>query len=668
MRRFVHPFGPATWAGVAIAICSLASRADAESFALESARGVVTVRQPAIAPDGSRIAYVRSRQDFKTNVSHAELALIDVTGGMPRTLTRERDGVSGPRWAPAGDRIAFTAIPAKGKPPQLYVLRMDGGDAQKITSVPGGVGDFAWRPDGSGFVFGSLDERPDAKAAEKHNDVFEVTDEHFLTREPSMPVQLWTVDADGNGAKKLTSGKASLPREGSASMTFAPDGTTLAYMQQPDGVFAHFTKSSVVVRNLTTGAESSPLAGKPASVVVYSPDGTLMAVQEPRHGSVYLQSDVVVRDAATGAVKADAKSVDRNVHWFAFADGGKSLAIATPDGVRNVLWTIPVTGGAARKVDLGDVDFGPDASVSAKTGAIAFVGQSPSRPPEIYVLPQIGKPPVRLSDENATFAKAYTWGKSERIDWKTDDGMDACGVLTYPPDYVARKQYPLVLVIHGGPVSTSTQNWSLQAQAMAAHGFLVFQPNYRGSDDMGDAYLQAIVGHVTSGPARDNMLGLAAVEKLGIVDQKRMGVSGWSGGGLQTSWIVGHTNVFKAAVSGAAVNDWYEQAVLADINEEFAQTFIPGVSPFTPSGRAAYRAESPITFANDVVTPTLILSDTGDQRVPITQSYAFYHALKARGTHVEFEAWPRAGHFPTDPVGRESVYRAWMGWFDRWLK
>ncbi len=158
------------------------------------------------------------------------------------------------------------------------------------------------------------------------------------------------------------------------------------------------------------------------------------------------------------------------------------------------------------------------------------------------------------------------------------------------------------------------------------------------------------------------------MRKTGMIDESRIFVSGWSGGGLQTSWLIGHADFWRAAVTGAGVYDWYEQAVLADINENFAETFFAGLTPFTSAGRAAYDAESPITFVDAVNTPTLILSDTRDQRVPVSQSYVLYHALKEHGVPVQFTAFPRYGHFPTDPVGQESVMRAWTGWIDRWMK
>jgi dipeptidyl aminopeptidase/acylaminoacyl peptidase len=277
-----------------------------------------------------------------------------------------------------------------------------------------------------------------------------------------------------------------------------------------------------------------------------------------------------------------------------------------------------------------------------------------------------------LTNENR-WAESFELGKSEAFTWATDIGVNAVGVLTYPVGYVAGKKYPLVLDIHGGPVSTSS--WNLTGtegggldQLLAARGYFVFRPNYRGSDNLGDAFLQAIVGDMASGPGRDNLAAVDALRKTGMIDESRIFVSGWSGGGLQTSWLVGHATFWRAAVSGAAVNDQYQQAVLSDINEPFNQAFFNDVLPFSKTGRAAYDAESPITYVDRVKTPLLILSDTRDQRVPVPQAFEMYQALKQRGVPVRFTAFPRPGHFPTDPVGQEQVLRAWTGWIEQWSK
>lgn len=654
-------FGMALCAAALMLPSSLAAAPRAMTW--EDTRAVVGASAPQISPDGTKIVYVRSRVDYAGDRMRTELVLIDVASGISRVLTHDRISVGAPRWTLDGTRVSYLSPPERAKPPQLYVLRMDGGDSERMTNAPNGVDGYAWRPDGKAVVYSTADDLPNKKAIEKHDDAVQITDEHFLTREQTAPRHLWLVDGNGRNPKRLTSGTWSVAIFGASRISWTPDGTKIFYQHAPDAIDAHWVHEVTMVRDVASGEEHPLVTSGMDSDALVSRDGKVVAIDIPRHGSPYLTRDFFLRGFPDGHDIASTVSMDRNIHWGDFAPDG-SLMVGTTDGVREVLWKMP-PGGPAQKIDLGDVDFAPDATI-ANTGAIAFVGHHRKRPSEIYLMAP-GGAPRRLTDDNAATA-ALNYGDSVAVDFQTDDGMHADGVLTYPPDYVPGKKYPLVLEIHGGPVSTSHWNFSAFTEMLAAPGRLVFQPNYRGSDNLGDAFLNAIVGHVTSGPGRDNMAGLAAVIKLGIVDESRIGVSGWSGGGLQTSWLVGHSKVFKAAVSGAAVNDWYEQAVLADINEEFAQAFIPGASPFTKDGRAAYNAESPITFSRNISTPLLILSDTGDQRVPITQSYALYHALADRGATVKFIAFPRSGHFPTDPVGREIVNRAWAGWFDQWLK
>ncbi len=626
----------------------------------DALRSEVAVSSPQISPDGTRVAYIRSVGDYKADENTTEIELVDVVTGAARALTHGRKEISTLRWSPSGDRLAFLAADAD-KTPQLFVMPMDGGDALQVTTVKGGVSDFAWRPDGAGFAFAAVDKpaplKPDGFVA-----AFEVTDEHFLTREASLPTAIWTVAGDGTGAKRITSGTLSMSPE-SPPLAFTPDGKSIVALLQPDGIFAHLSRAATMRIDATTGAAVPIVAGKIDGGGPVSHDGTKIALAMPRHGSLYLETDVSVRSIADGSALTDGTKLDRNVHWTAWTPDDRAVYVGTADGVRDVLWRLGIDGSVA-PVDLGDVDFGFDGSV-AKNGTLAFVGYTQDNPGEIYVLSTGAGAPKKLTSENAWLAH-YAIPKKKRIDWESD-GMAVDGVLTYPVGFTAGKTYPLVLDIHGGPVSTSTWDFGELSDVLATHGYLVLQPNYRGSDNSGDAFLQAIVGGVTSGPGRDNLRGVDAVKALGIVDPSRIGVSGWSGGGLQTSWLIGHADFWRAAVTGASVDDWFEQAVLSDINEDFAATFL-GESPWTASGMQHFVEESPSTYAAQIKTPLLILSDIGDQRVPVTQSFALYRALHDRGKTVTFMAWPRAGHFPRDPVGVESVEKAWSGWFDRWLK
>ncbi|HEX4949336.1 MAG TPA: S9 family peptidase, partial [Blastocatellia bacterium] len=370
-------------------------------------------------------------------------------------------------------------------------------------------------------------------------------------------------------------------------------------------------------------------------------------------------------NATGGAGACVTTALDRNVFRSMWMPDGKSFITGGNDGTRVSLWLQPLEG-AARKLDLGAINpggsFWIDASVS-NDGALAFTGSEPQRPAELYYLASPTAKPKRLTDFNGQ-TTTLALGKVEKVEW-TNDEFKMDGVVTYPPDFAAGRTYPLVLYVHGGPAAASKESFGTLPQLFAARGWVVFEPNYRGSDNLGSKFMRGIFNDAGAGPGRDVMAGIEMLKRRGFVDASRMAVTGWSYGGFMTTWMIGHYQIWKAAVAGAAVTDNMDQYNFGDANVNRAGQF--GGSPWTGDFEKAYRAQSPITYAPQIKTPTLILSTMGDVRVPVTQSFKLYHALRDNNVPVQFIAYPVSGHSPSDPVRQQDVNRRYLEWLEKYL-
>jgi dipeptidyl aminopeptidase/acylaminoacyl peptidase len=400
---------------------------------------------------------------------------------------------------------------------------------------------------------------------------------------------------------------------------------------------------------------------------LFSPHGTHVAYWYPRDGNRSNENEIYLTSAQGGNGEDISRSIDRNVLRAIWMPDGQSLLLGGHDGTQVSLWLLPFHG-PAKKLSLGDVSpswsFWVD-TVVGPNGDIAFSGSAAGHPSELYYLPSPGDSPKRLTNFNGEIA-SRALARSERIEWKGPDGFQEDGVVLYPTDFQKDKKYPLVLIVHGGPRAASTTQFDFLGQLMAAHDCVVFEPNYRGSENLGNAYTHAIWNDAGDGPGRDVMAGIDAVKKMVSVDESRIAVSGWSYGGYMTSWLIGHYHFWKVALAGAPVTNWLDQYNLADGSVQVRYAF--NGSPYTKENQKAFLEQSPITYAKDIKTPTLILCDTGDFRVPITESYELYHALKDNGVRVQFFAYPVGGHFPDDPVRQMDVYRRWVDWITENLK
>ncbi len=638
------------------ALCAAQTSADPKpALQLADLRQLVGVGTPQISPDGTRVVFARRTNDYKKDRAISDLVVVDVKTRAMHTLVPDI-GPGSFEWSPDGTRIAYVGMSTDEKqPPQLYVLPMNGGAPVALTKEKNGVEDFDWRPDGRAIAYTAEPEARDAKAREHHEDAFDVTEEAWTEEKPTPQHQLYEIDAKpsakphhiGNGTWSVGGG-----------FTYAANGKSVFVTRVARGAYPNQYGHREIIRvDIADGRTMAiPRLSRWQSDPLRSRDGRRIAFAftNPRGP---MQSELALADADISHPQWLTKSLDRNIYGASFMPDD-SVVIQTNDATSRRFFRI-MPGGRYTALALGNIDVNSAPSIS-RAGAIAFAGFTPDHPSELYVLQPGAHAPTQLTNVNA-WIQHRAIGRHEAITWRTRDGLIADGVLTFPPRG-AMRNLPLVLVIHGGPTSSSVTGFSAFADVLAAHGWLVFQPNYRGSDNLGLRFAQTTVPHIASVPGDDIEDGISTLLKRpGLVDTSRMAVSGWSEGGLMTSWLITHDMRWKAAVSGAAVNEWLGYDAMTDA-KDFAPSFIAPDQWRSKELLNLFEDESPLTAASHVKTPTLILSDAGDYRVPTPLAYEFYHAVRATGTPVKFVIWPVAGHFPRDPVRSEDVYRQWEAW------
>jgi len=635
----------------------------------------VRVSDPQISPDGKSLVTVVTKPDYANDLNVSELALVDIASGKTHLLTHGRKNASFPRWSPGGDRLAFLAADGD-KHNQIFVLEMAGGDALQVTKSPTPVQQFAWKPDGSALAYAAADEAKKKTGAEQFDDAFEVGDSSYLDKEKALPIHLWLLPAAGGEAKRLTSGSWSLPATfppgpPASPIAFSADGAKLIYVRVENTYSGDRLNSSPQIMDLATGiSEAITTHTKFASFPVPSPDGKRIAYLYPRDGLNRNFQDVFLVDGIKGDGSDITQPIDRNFFRALWTPDSKAIVIGANDGARVSLWLQPIAG-PAKKLDLGSVTpitgYWLDANVGPRA-EIAFSGSEPHHPAEIYLLASASSKPRRLTNFNADF-DSLRLGNSEVVTWQSPDAAPKNwtenGILTFPPNYESGKKLPLVLYIHGGPTSSSKNTFSIFAQLLAAQGWLVFEPNYRGSDNLGNDFGRAIVDDSGDGPGRDVLAGIEMLKQRGIIDETNIAVTGWSYGGYMTSWLIGHAQFWKTAIAGAPVTNLLDQYALSDSNVARADAI--GGSPYTGDWMKHWVEQSPITYYQMMKTPTLVLQDVGDYRVTITQGFELFHALKDRGIPTQFYAYPVGGHSPADPVRMRDVYRRWIEWLDLYL-
>ena len=644
--------------------------AQARHFTADDLPRIVRVTDPQISPDGKTISITVGRSNMKEDRYDTEIDLVDIASHALRVMTHERLAANSARWSSTGDRIAYLAQDADKKA-QIFLLPLAGGDSVQLTHSKTGVKTFAWRPDGQALGYAAEEEPAERKDEAKFEDAFEVGNNGYLVRATTMPVHLWSIAASGSEpAKRLTSGAWSLPDAngtlvGSTHIAYTPDGGSIVFQRAESPVSGDLMSSRIEILDIATGqmhpiTQATTMENDPQ----ISPDGTRVAYSYARDGKPHNEAAVYLAPIGSTPGKGIdvTHDIDHAIQAVEWMPDGRSLLMAGPDGTSEAYWVQPLSG-PAKRLALGAL-CPTTAFKVGSNGAVAFTATDATHAPELFYMAHAGDAPTQLTHLQ-TVTDGLTLATQETLLWKSD-AFDVDGVLTYPTGYVAGRKYPLVLYIHGGPTATSLATFTAPSQIFAGRGWFVLEPNYRGSDNSGNAFQSAIVNDASAGPGRDIMAGVKALEARGIVDSTRIAVTGWSYGGQMTAWMIGnYPTVWKAAVAGAPVTDLVDQYTLSDNNVMRGTQY--GPSPFVGDNMKTYAVQSPISYAWRVKTPTLIMSDVGDWRVTTTQAYKLYHSLKDNGVPVKFVAFPVPGHSPADPIRSRDVWRRWTAWLDLYL-
>lgn len=626
---------------------------------IDDLRLEVGVGYPVLSPDGSQTIITTNTPNYEDNRFDQTLILVDVASGERRDLTPHRPDVSQPRWSPVGNQVAFLDSGEDGEDSgedgdgkQVFVLHMDGGEARQVTDAEEGVATFAWSADGEHVYYTSPEPPNELEGEERHNKSFEVGDSSYLTQTAPRSDHLWRIGVKGGEAEQLTRGTESI-----GELVVSPDGMTIALEARPGPHSADADRTTIRVIELETGDSSDLVANLPIFALDFSPNGDYLAFWRSRGLEPYFNPGGIFLSPIGGGETIDATAhVDRDLESMAWLPDGRSMLVSGNDLTARAFWYQPLDG-APQRLDLGNIH--PNSPAVSPDGTVVFVGRENQRASELYTMTVGEWKPRRLTNFNDALAEMKL-GAVETVNWDGPDGFELNGVLLYPPDYIEGQQYPLVLNIHGGPMSASTEAFSTFNQIMAARGWLVFSPNYRGSSTQGKTFQSAVINDAGEGPGRDVMSGVDVLKIRGIVDETRVAVSGWSYGGYMTAWLTAHYDGWTVAMAGAPVTDWFDWYNMADMNTWAGYGL--GGSPWRNDNAMNYWKQSPMAYAHRIRTPTLILSNTGDERVTISQSYKLYHALKDNRVEVKFIAYPIPGHFPADPVHRRDIRRRWVKW------
>jgi dipeptidyl aminopeptidase/acylaminoacyl peptidase len=643
------------------------------------------VREPQISPDGKWVAYTVSNVDTAADKSDTDVWMVSWDGTQHLRMTTSPESEGSPRWSPDGRYLAFTSSrQGKARGNQVWLLDRNGGEAQQLTDIKGRLSGYEWSPDSRKLLLTVADRDPNdpgddeagpgggggrgGAAARAPKPIvidrykFKQDIQGYLT---APPPRLYLYDVETKKGEALTAAELE-----ASSASWSQDGKWIAFLGRSGkdaeryntaNLFVMEARAGAAPRQVTQydGVHGSAGRGRPD----WSPDGSRLAYLQSSGAALgaYNMSRLAVVAVSGGEPKLLAGDLDRGVSAPRFTRDGSSILFLVADDRSEYPARVPASGGAVQRLLRGArVITGMD---QGKDGRLAVIAASDGTPGEIHVLENAEL--RALTHHNDPLMAEFQLGATEEFSCKAKDGTEVHGLIVKPPDYQPGRKYPTLLRIHGGPNGQDQHSFNFERQLFAANGYVVVAVNYRGSSGRGEKYQTAISADWGNKEVIDLQAAMDHVVSTGLADPDRLGIGGWSYGGILTDAMIAKDHRFKAATSGAGTAfplalygvDQY----IIQYDEEVGPPWKVGLEPWM---RISYA----FLHADQIKTPTLFLGGEKDFNVPLVGGEQMYQALRSLGVPTQLIVYPGQNHGISRPSYQKDRMERYLAWYAKYLK
>lgn len=667
---------------VITALCLLIPFTTAAERTPLNAESLWQMAQPAtvsVSPDNRLATFSVTRYEIETNESHRNLYALDLVAGTTRQLTWQNDTDGQPVISPDGRYVAFVAQRANDQA-QLFVMPLDGGEARQLTDLPVAVSAPKWFPDGGRIAFsatvtsgygGDFETLSEIREAELKKPVTARVTENRTYRhwdrwltDGNYP-RLFSLDLDSGEVTDLMPGsKRFFAMIGNPEYDISPDGAWLAVSANAnEPPYEHLNYDIFLVPADGSGELVNITADNPANDLnpVFSPGGDYLIYGAMSRTDFYADTVVLTRYDLRSREKARlAEDLDRTPRAWQFDGDGRQLYFHAQDRAATSLFALDLPTGRAREVHRG----GNHSNVQVAGDRLIFNSDGLSQPPEIFSVGTDGEDFHQLTEFNQGITDATAWGRVENVTYPGANGEDVQMYIVYPPDYDESRSWPLLNLIHGGPHSMfgDTFHFRWNSQVFAAPGYVVILPNFHGSSSFGQAFAESIHGAHADLPFRDTQKAVDWMLENRPIDPDRLAAAGGSYGGYLVSWIAGHTDRYQALINHAGVYN-----LMAQFGSDGTYHRVAAYSGAPWKNRDEMNRWNPAMYAENFVTPMLIIHGELDYRVPIGHSLEIYGVYKGKGLDARLVYYPDENHWILSPRNSIHWHGEFLGWLERWL-